>query len=313
MSIVSNFNIKEGWENYQIKRALTIFIKRTNLVNDYPDLYDIIMNIFDKNETESKDDVEFLEELYDNIISHFKENNISYQKNNNRRKYYFKISQFEKHIIKPIWKNAYDNSDYEQEIKIRNMIEFGNPYEILHNSINNNLNLEVKFSRFIKILNKNEIPHLKETDYCITEQSSLAYDDSSIDLVIFNMTLHTMKNPENILKEVYRIMAPGGKLIIREHNCIMGNSFLSKNLKDFYLFLDIIRSLYSCVLTIPREKSPSKYMDSFNGNYNDSRGWEYIITNIGFSPLMMTTQDSNYRKNKRIYTMESYLQSFVKY
>lgn len=53
------------------------------------------------------------------------------------------------------------------------------------------------------------------------EVEDLPLFDDSIDLIFMNMALHHVENPDKAIKEIYRILKPGGKVIITdvlEHN-----------------------------------------------------------------------------------------------
>jgi hypothetical protein len=58
----------------------------------------------------------------------------------------------------------------------------------------------------------------------------LPYEDESMSIVFCLMSLHHMKNLNETLNEIYRIVKPGSYLLIREHDC---------NEKNFCLFLDV--------------------------------------------------------------------------
>lgn len=54
-----------------------------------------------------------------------------------------------------------------------------------------------------------------------SEVEDLPLFDDSIDLIFMNMALHHVENPGKAIKEIYRILKPGGKVIITdvlEHN-----------------------------------------------------------------------------------------------
>ncbi|KAF0973084.1 hypothetical protein FDP41_008588 [Naegleria fowleri] len=68
--------------------------------------------------------------------------------------------------------------------------------------------------------------------------------NNSFSLVTALMSFHHIKNVEETIKEVYRILEPGGALIIREHDCSPPETSLT---------LDIMHGLYSLVWSSPRE------------------------------------------------------------
>lgn len=51
-----------------------------------------------------------------------------------------------------------------------------------------------------------------------SETWKLPYEDSSFDIVMLLMSLHHIKNHESYIKEIYRILRPGGFVFIKEHD-----------------------------------------------------------------------------------------------
>jgi ubiquinone/menaquinone biosynthesis C-methylase UbiE len=74
------------------------------------------------------------------------------------------------------------------------------------------------------------------------ENSTLPFEDKSIDFIFAFMTLHHCKDPKKIISEFNRILKNDCYLIIREHDC---------NDDKFGLFLDIVHGLYGLSLSNP--------------------------------------------------------------
>lgn len=68
---------------------------------------------------------------------------------------------------------------------------------------------------------------------------ALPYEDNKFDLIVTLMTLHHIKNVEQVLREFRRILKPGGCIIIREHDHCY---------PEFSVFLDIVHGLYCKVV-----------------------------------------------------------------
>lgn len=47
----------------------------------------------------------------------------------------------------------------------------------------------------------------------------LPYKDTSVDVVTANMTLHHVKDVPAMMREIHRVLRPGGHLFIKEHDC----------------------------------------------------------------------------------------------
>lgn len=80
----------------------------------------------------------------------------------------------------------------------------------------------------------------------------LPYKNDSYHAVLAMMSLHHVPNKKAMLREIYRVLKPGGVLIIREHHCIS---------KGLSMVLDVIHGFYSMVWANPRE------MDNFDDYY----------------------------------------------
>lgn len=67
----------------------------------------------------------------------------------------------------------------------------------------------------------------------------LPYRDGQFQLVTFIMSLHHLKDLRASLAEAGRVLAPGGTLVIREHDC---------RTEAFAVFLDLVHFLYATVV-----------------------------------------------------------------
>ncbi|MFQ5721567.1 MAG: class I SAM-dependent methyltransferase, partial [Candidatus Aminicenantales bacterium] len=52
----------------------------------------------------------------------------------------------------------------------------------------------------------------------ILSQDRIALGDSTLDLVLLYDTLHELKKPDEILKEIHRVLKPEGKLSVSDHH-----------------------------------------------------------------------------------------------
>jgi ubiquinone/menaquinone biosynthesis C-methylase UbiE len=95
---------------------------------------------------------------------------------------------------------------------------------------------------------------------------ALPLPDKSQDLVTLFAVLHHAEEPEKLLKDIYRVMAPGGRLLVREFDAG------SKELKLFNLVMDFI--LYKVYTPFPDVPVP--------GNYFGTRTWNRMFEKAGF-------------------------------
>jgi ubiquinone/menaquinone biosynthesis C-methylase UbiE len=81
---------------------------------------------------------------------------------------------------------------------------------------------------------KNKFSGYDFIDYRVGEGCMLPIDNESVNYAFANMYLHHVKVPVDALKEIYRILKPGGMLIITdldEHNF----TFLQKEHNDYWM------------------------------------------------------------------------------
>lgn len=86
----------------------------------------------------------------------------------------------------------------------------------------------------------------------------LPYDNDSYHVVLALMSIHHIPNKKAMLDEIFRVLKPGGLLIIREHHCVS---------KGLGLVLDVIHGFYSMVWANPREMAN---FDDYYAKYTHS-------------------------------------------
>jgi ubiquinone/menaquinone biosynthesis C-methylase UbiE len=102
---------------------------------------------------------------------------------------------------------------------------------------------------------------------------SLPYKDGSCDVTLALMSLHHIPNKCSMLKEIRRILKPGGLFIIREHDCVSNG---------LALVLDVIHGFYSMVWSNPREM---ENFDDYYAEYTSSNQLTYLIEREGFNEV----------------------------
>lgn len=99
-----------------------------------------------------------------------------------------------------------------------------------------------------------------EIDYRLGDAESLPLEDGEVDHVFANMFLHHVEEPENVIKEMVRILKPGGKLVItdldlHEHEFLRTEQndrwmgFDREDVKTWFLSAGLKNVLVDCVGT----------------------------------------------------------------
>lgn len=106
---------------------------------------------------------------------------------------------------------------------------------------------------------KEEITYMK-----ISEGQSLPFNDGEFSLVTCFQSLHHMRNPDLVISELYRIIEPGGYIIIREHDC---DSVLMK------MLIDIEHCIFETVLKDPSDS----FIENYHGDYRSKTEWSKLF------------------------------------
>jgi SAM-dependent methyltransferase len=105
--------------------------------------------------------------------------------------------------------------------------------------------------------------------HILTNTIKFPYKDNFMDFISCFMVLHHVKPLEEELKEIYRVMRPGGLLFIREHDC--------RNDIEAML-VDIEHTMY---INFNNEKDKDPYMF----HYKTMSDWNQTIEQLGFKLL----------------------------
>ena len=109
----------------------------------------------------------------------------------------------------------------------------------------------------------------------------LPYRDAQFQVVSFIMSLHHLKDLRASLAEAQRVLAPGGVLVIREHDC---------RSKHFGAYLDIVHFLYAAVVSDEIVLRPGHEAEDFEGHramltsaFRTKESWSEVLATAGFT------------------------------
>jgi len=113
----------------------------------------------------------------------------------------------------------------------------------------------------------------------------LPFNPCSKFIVTTLMTLHHIREPSKVLKEIFRVLEPGGYLIIREHDCPS---------KETSVVFDVIHGLYAMAWSEPREMQDFR---TYSALYRTRKEWEKMIIDSGFRRYLTRNFTSKYYSN----------------
>lgn len=131
----------------------------------------------------------------------------------------------------------------------------------------------------------------------ITDET-LPYDSNSMEFISVFMALHHIRDPANSLKEIHRILKPGGMLLVREHDA---------GEPEMGLVLDLLHGFYSMVwpvYSVEPGQIPEPELESFKDHYSHYRSrqqWNTIITSQGFKLAAESNVQSAWRYYYDVY------------
>jgi 2-polyprenyl-3-methyl-5-hydroxy-6-metoxy-1,4-benzoquinol methylase len=90
----------------------------------------------------------------------------------------------------------------------------------------------------------------------LEEGAPLEFADNSFDIVLIMMVLHHVTDPKQMLEDLFRVIKPGGILLLREHDC---------SRPELAMALDIMHGLY--VHVFPPEPEYSHFSSTYRAVY----------------------------------------------
>ena len=130
-------------------------------------------------------------------------------------------------------------------------------------------------------------------------------DDQSVNLITCLVTLHHITNINNILKELARIIQPNGYLLIREHDCKLERSILTKYLHFIHAIMiighigefstDYLGNKNETLVWSEKKNKIIKYTKSIQ--YKTRKEWQHKLELVGFDLLATFDYDLNKTTN----------------
>lgn len=133
----------------------------------------------------------------------------------------------------------------------------------------NNGEITEAFARYLKVSSENSfgIDIEDQTDYCPGSNFKkydgkiIPFEDESFNYVSIIQTLHHVQELDEIVREISRVVKPGGLLIIKDHDCD------SDSIKCLMNIEHKLRGLYDdsdfpIVTYLPKEKLMAKFEES---------------------------------------------------
>lgn len=143
-----------------------------------------------------------------------------------------------------------------------------------------------------------DIRDIKKTanfNFRLIKNDKLPYENNSMSVISVIMVLHHVKELKKMLSEIYRVLQPGGYLLIKEHDSTS---------EQFSNFIDVVHGLYSLSLSHPVE-DPT-FCENYYASYKAENEWRNIITSVGFDKTFY----SSFPKKK--YSIQQWFYSLFK-
>jgi SAM-dependent methyltransferase len=115
----------------------------------------------------------------------------------------------------------------------------------------------------------------------ITSDGKLPYEDNSMSLVLSLMAIHHIHDPACAIREMYRVLEPGGYLLIREHDC---------EPIELALVLDIVHGLYSQVIRDDLDPHDPSFSETYFAKYLSAKQVVELVTTNSFVQVPIAQQ-----------------------
>ena len=115
-----------------------------------------------------------------------------------------------------------------------------------------------------------ELPRSPLFSFRLVSGSALPYADGSIQLVLALMSLHHIEGVEASLREIRRVLVPGGLLLLREHDLAF---------PQLSALLDVMHGLYARVWSEPPEQP--HFCSDYFAHYRPRGEWQRLLQTAG--------------------------------
>jgi ubiquinone/menaquinone biosynthesis C-methylase UbiE len=141
--------------------------------------------------------------------------------------------------------------------------------------------LQTPYGVGVDVLHPSQVPHKQHTDGTSAFQyiqidpntNALPFATASQDIVLAVMSLHHIQCVDACIREIVRILKPGGVFLIQEH---------SPNNADGCVALDILHGMYSMVWgTLDNQEQPF-FCEVYDASYKTKWEWMKLLQKYGF-------------------------------
>jgi ubiquinone/menaquinone biosynthesis C-methylase UbiE len=191
-------------------------------------------------------------------------------------------------LVKCIWECLPTDLQTKPSDYVKNVLDYGCAEGAITASLGQRLSLpkESTFGADVRAITSHDfefiqLPSEEEKEHDSSTVSSTTTNDNSlifpmfanqsIDLVNASMVFHHVTHIEKVMKELRRIIAAKGYLIVREHDCTSPSSGI---------FLDIVHGLYSLVWQSPIEWPD--FINEYKAFYRQREDWTRLLEQYGF-------------------------------
>jgi len=137
----------------------------------------------------------------------------------------------------------------------------------------------------------------------IKDNKPLDVQDNMFDLITVFMVMHHIKDnqQEKTIRDLYRMLKPGGRLLLREHDAPVGNSRVT--FEEFSKVIDILHDVYDYVLESEMTWDEDKYFSK----YRTLKEWDRMFQINGF-----TLGKLSYNTNPNFNPQSKYERVYIK-